>query len=104
MRNAKPGSIANTAESGLTAVVMTMDGTRRTADFLRINGIDVTNSELIVVPLNQPDSEASRLPLYASHSEETGLPSHMICDTPQLAWEYAKIHGYKVKPCISEAA
>ncbi|MBO0132376.1 hypothetical protein [Agrobacterium burrii] len=104
MPNAKPGSIASTAETGLTAVALTMDGTRRTAEFFRVKGMDVTNSELIVVPLNHPDSEPSRLPLYASHSEETGLPSHMVCDTPQLAWEYAKIHGYKVKPCVSEAA
>ncbi|MBW9074947.1 hypothetical protein [Agrobacterium deltaense] len=99
-----PGMVADTSETGLTAAVLTMDGTRRTAEFFSVTGMDVANAELIVVPLNHPDSKPSRLPLYATHRDETGLPSHMVCKTPQLAWEYAKMHGHKVKACISEAA
>ncbi|MFS8120789.1 hypothetical protein QD336_00030 [Rhizobium sp. BR 250] len=97
--NAKPAP-----DSCATAVVLTMEGTRRTASFFAVKGLDPKRQEWIVVPLNNPDADPSRLPLVADIDEETGLAAHMICKTPQLAWEYAKMHGHKVKPCTNEAA
>lgn len=89
-------------DAKMTVVVLSDHDTRKTAQFFKLKALDASTHELVIVPLNNPDADEARLPIYAQLSDITGVPGHMICETPQGAWQYAAMHGYKVKPIMSE--
>lgn len=90
-------------ESTHTIAKLSDDGGRKTVEFFRVLGMDATKAEWIAAPLNDATQEPVRFPLMADFLT-SGLPAHMACETPQQAWQYAAMHGHKVKAMVSEPA
>lgn len=96
-------SIAKVAPgSTVTIAALRDDDGRKTVDFYRVQAVDTKAAEWIATPLNDPMADPVRLPLYPGFSESTGLPLNMACETPQMAWQYAAMHGFRVKALMSE--
>lgn len=96
-------SIAKAAPgSTVTIAALRDEDGRKTVDFYRVQGVDTKAAEWIATPLNDATAQPVRLPLYPGYSESTGLPLNMACETPQMAWQYAAMHGFRVKALMSE--
>lgn len=88
--------------STVTIAALRDEAGRKTVDFYRVQAVDTKAAEWIAKPLNDATAEPVRLPLYPGYSESTGLPLNMACETPQMAWQYAAMHGFRVKALMSE--
>lgn len=90
-------------ESTHTIAKLSDEGGRKTVEFFRVLGMDAGKGEWIASALNDATQEPVRFPLMADFLP-SGLPAHMACETPQQAWQFAAMHGHKVKAMVSEPA
>ncbi|SCX29404.1 hypothetical protein DSM25558_4679 [Agrobacterium sp. DSM 25558] len=85
------------SNSELTLAVLKNEFGRKTARFVRVVAIDPVSQIVTTADFHDPDAPHENLPVWDGYTDASGTPKHMICETPQGAWEYAKMHGFKVQ-------
>lgn len=85
------------SNSRLTLAIMSNEFGRKTARFAKVVAIDPMGQTVTTADFHDPDAPHENHPIFDGYADEGGVPSHMLCETPQLAWEYAKMHGFKVQ-------
>ncbi len=85
------------SNSGLTLAIMSNEFGRKTARFAKVVAIDPVSQIVTTADFHDPDAPHENLPICAGYTDASGTPKHMLCETPQGAWEYAKMHEFKVQ-------
>lgn len=85
------------SDSGLTLVILSNKFGRKTARFVKVVAIDPVRQIVTTADFHDPDASHENLPVWDGYTGASGTPKHMLCETPQNAWEYASMHGFKVQ-------